>query len=573
MVRMRQLAACWIVIPILSLAWSLHAAWQAPGTGQTGVLEGAVLSAATNEPIPNAQVKAVRQGVVAGAKPQSLSATTDASGHFAITGLNPGQYRLQAEGKHFAMQHYGADQPYASGKVVMLGPGEHISSLDFRLLPCGAITGVVRDDNDKPVVGATVRALSVREANQFLSDATNRQGEYRIPDLEPGPYVVQVTYSAPGSPEERPVPVLSRERVGLDDSRPGSPSEKKPPPHDVYVPTYYPNTTDPGSAGFVTVLSGTATPDIDFQFSPVHAVTVSGQLVNEVTGKPVTSGSVSLDPRRVLPAGDNLAITLYSNTTIQVKDPAGKFEFPAVAPGSYWVNGQIWNPRTTLQGRVPIEVGDTDVSGVVVQIGPGVQLTGQVHVESGAAFNFSRLRVFLGLEDLPILGQSARPRTDGSFVLNGVAMATYRLKVSGLPPGYYVKSAQLGGADVLEPGVSLDSGTEGPLDIALGYPGGAITGVVRDDGHPVSATVYLVPDPPRPNRRDLYLAATARLDGMFTLKGIPPGDYKLIALRDPDPSLISNPELLQPYEANGESVSVDDGSSQSIQLELSSPAG
>ena len=57
-------------------------------------------------------------------------------------------------------------------------------------------------------------------------------------------------------------------------------------------------------------------------------------------------------------------------------------------------------------------------------------------------------------------------------------------------------------------------------------------------------------------------------DGTFTLLGLPPGDFKLFAFEDADPGVITDPAWLQPFEAKGQTVHVEDGRSQSVQLEL-----
>ncbi|HXJ96047.1 MAG TPA: carboxypeptidase-like regulatory domain-containing protein [Terriglobia bacterium] len=161
-----------------------------------------------------------------------------------------------------------------------------------------------------------------------------------------------------------------------------------------------------------------------------------------------------------------------------------------------------------------------------------------------------------------------RPKTDGSFEFSGAPPATYRLTVNGLPAGYYLKSARLGGVDVLDAGVSLDSTNPGLLDVVLASPGGTISGEVREGGQVAVGVVYVAPEPLRPNRPDLFFSRSTNDDGTFTFAGMPPGNYRLFAFREPDPNLLSNPALFLPYEAKSESVSVDDGASQSVQLEL-----
>jgi len=57
---------------------------------------------------------------------------------------------------------------------------------------------------------------------------------------------------------------------------------------------------------------------------------------------------------------------------MEVKDPLGRFEFRNVPSGSYWAEGQISGDDEALTGLVSVEVGDTDVEGVLVEAGDGV---------------------------------------------------------------------------------------------------------------------------------------------------------------------------------------------------------
>lgn len=341
----------------------------------------------------------------------------------------------------------------------------------------------------------------------------------------------------------------------------------------VYPCTYYPNATDPETATSVVLAPGSVLSNIDVELHPANGVRVSGRLENGASGKPASSGLVGLNPRTnssTPPVGGaaNFAAALCSNMTVEVKDPSGRFEIRNVPSGTYWAQGQIQEDDKFLTGRVPVEVADADMDGVVVTAGEGAELKGRVRVEPDAPVDFSRLRISLGLLDesaLPWL--SLQPKSDGSFELSGAPPATYRLTVKGLPAGYYLKSARLAGVDVLDAGVSLDSTNHGSLDVILASPGGTISGEVREGDRAVPAAVYVAPEPLRLNRPDLFFFKSTNDDGSFTFAGVPPGNYRLFAFREPDPNLLSNPVLFQPYEAKGESVSVDDGASQSVQLD------
>jgi len=87
----------------------------------------------------------------------------------------------------------------------------------------------------------------------------------------------------------------------------------------------------------------------------------------------------------------------------------------------------------------------------------------------------------------------------GSFTIPNVAPAHYELSVYGFPDDYYIKSAALGGKDILETGVTYTPGASGAIEIVLAGTGGQVEGVVLNvDQQPATeASVVAVPDEPR----------------------------------------------------------------------------
>ena len=518
-----------------------------PASNQTASLQGTVVNAQTGEPVRKAQVMIVSQPEASGiGNREPIIVSTDLSGHFSASGLEPGKYHLRAEANRFVPQGYGERRPGGFGKQLILGSGQNADGLTFRLEPSGAITGTVRDEDGDAVQGARVQAIPVGRNFGFHEggqERTNDLGEYRLYNLMPGQYLVQVSSES------------GRERDANS--------------HQTYVPMFYPGTAALDEAIPVSVQPGGESQGIDVDLRPVHAVRVRGRLVNLATGQ-AESGYVMLLPRDIDATTRKGAIRLLSasRSGTGVRDPQGDFEIDGVPAGSYWLYGQVQESEQRYQGRVAVEVGDTDVQGIQVPVSAGVTVTGHVRVEPDQAFDFSKIVISLNSPEGFMGGQTALAKSDGTFVLEGVPSGNYRLNVSGFPEQYYVKSARFGGGDALESGLMVDSGGATGLDIVLSSSGGSVSGTVLKDHQPAQATVVLVPDPPRRDREDLYSSKPTKQDGTFTLVGLPPGDFKLFAFEDPDPDLESDPSLLQPYETKGQSVHIEDGQSQSVQLEL-----
>jgi len=127
-------------------------------------------------------------------------------------------------------------------------------------------------------------------------------------------------------------------------------------------------------------------------------------------------------------------------------------------------------------------------AGVKVQ-----EVTGRLSVEGDAPAPSS-----FTLPLMPGLSPTIRPQIDGSFRVQ-LPPGEYRVGVpSGLPPGYSVKSIGYGGVDLLRNPLKISPGDSAELVIALAIQG------------------------PRPG---------VSVSGRVT--GIPPGQFRRIALREP----------------------------------------
>jgi hypothetical protein len=128
-------------------------------------------------------------------------------------------------------------------------------------------------------------------------------------------------------------------------------------------------------------------------------------------------------------------------------------------------------------------------------------------------------------------------RTDsGRLITRGLFPERYRIRHTGIPSGYRVKSVTVAGRDVTEEGFDLAAGPIADMIITLTKRLTEVTGVVRDaqnlpDGE---ASVLAFPT----NRR--LWTATGQLPafidlvqvsqkGNYTLKGLPPGEYFVVA--------------------------------------------
>ncbi|HEY0705534.1 MAG TPA: carboxypeptidase regulatory-like domain-containing protein [Polyangia bacterium] len=111
--------------------------------------------------------------------------TTDASGHFAFTGLAAGELAVSVMEKDAGM---------ASLENESLGEGE-AKVVNLTLQPGGSVSGTVRKDG-KPVAGVRVEGRAVNSHTQGPTDVTAADGTYRVSPLPAGPVMIMVSESA-----------------------------------------------------------------------------------------------------------------------------------------------------------------------------------------------------------------------------------------------------------------------------------------------------------------------------------------------------------------------------------------
>jgi hypothetical protein len=77
-----------------------------------------------------------------------------------------------------------------------------------------------------------------------------------------------------------------------------------------------------------------------------------------------------------------------------------------------------------------------------------------------------------------------------------------------------------------------------------------------------------VPDVARRHRRDQYRLAIGGDDGRATLRGIPPGAYKLFAWEDLEANAYLNSDFIGAYENLGTPVNITSGDNPALSARL-----
>ncbi len=504
-------------------------------------IEGKILNAQTGEPLKKAHVVLTP---AQGSAQDGYAATSDAAGHFLISDINPGSYRLAADRNGFVMAWYGAKTSSGfggmGGTTLVLSKGQKLKDLVLKMPPQGIVTGKVVDEDSEPLENVQImfmRPMYHNGKKSFIPNgaaSTDDRGEFRAHGLAPGRYYVCAVVQGRG---------MVQQPLASQGTQTG------------YAPTFYPGTFSLTQASTVGVASGAEVSGIDFRLTPVHAVRISGKVGGNTAGQQTIV---------MLTSHDN-SLMPWASMKHAMTDDKGNFVFNGITPGSY----QITAPDRQTQALV--EVGDSDVTGVQVVSVPANDLNGTLRAEAGADIKGKSMRVFLQPDGGLLASTNNGPaevKDDGTFQVKQVQPEHYRVNVFPLPDSAYVKSVRFGDTETSNGSIDLTKGAGGEIAITIAGDGGQVDGAVQNEKQePVtSASVVLVPD----QRDDAFSYKTTTVDqnGHFTIRGIKPGSYKLFAWDQVEWGQYEDPDFLKPWEDRGEAITIHQNDKTTKDLKL-----
>jgi hypothetical protein len=568
----------------------LRAQTPAPAT-----VRGILVRWGTEEPVGQATVELLATG---SGTPVAISASRD-NGEFVFPDIPTGTYRLLAFADGFAPAEYGQLRQNGSGNPVTVVTGER-NNIRIGIVPGGILTGRVTNQNGQPMVYTTIEILkpTYDATGQItptvaLTVTTNDLGEYRAFWLAPGPYIVRAGYSQLnsftsqgtmnplGTDTTRVTPLIfqntrPRARTAPEVVRPES----------IITPvlsTYYGGAADAKNAQIVDLRGGAETSGIDIRVAPLQfsrRVRVNGTVVGP-TGQPNQDNyglSISTWPEgQATPLASVDVITTRVPATAPNSLPGamryvmdnGRFE--GAASGGFY---QIRATQGPLSGRVVFEAGNHDVN-VTIPLHPPSSVSGRLQIEGGnnTAIDLTKLQV--GIRTPPSSVFSNPVAADGQFRIDGVIDGDYEFSLSlpaPVPAGLenaYVKSIHVNNSDALNNPIRIDgTQTVTGMVVVVGLAGGGVEGrVVTGPERAVDrATVVLLPQGPPPFRADRYRTMTTDKSGQFQFRGVPPGEYRLLAWEDVDPGAWFNPAFLAVYERYAAGVTLTEGTSPKMDV-------
>ena len=377
---------------------------------------------------------------------------------------------------------------------------------------------------------------------------TDDLGRYRLSSLPPGQYIVSPSV---GDTQSTDLPGYAR--------------------------AYYPGTTNPGQAQFVSIGLGQDQVGIDCVLSRTRTARISGTVVNaagqgEIVGSLTLSASFGSTSVTDVPVGARI----YGN---------GQFEFANIPSGQYLIRADRGRSNGWTEGEfgtLPVAVDGTDLAGLSLQTSTGSSIHGHVTFDTRDPSAHPQPRsleispVPADVDLAPRAYASADIHADWTFDVRGVN-GPRRFQLVRSPAEWTLEDVRVNGVSVIDRPLPFGRREQSlpDVEIVVSDRVSELTGTVTADGGtpvPGASVVAFSIDHDRWYMASRFLRiATAGERGVFSIKGLPFGSYYVVALdRLPDEgdSAWQDPSFLAGLVRTANTVTMRDGQSQALDLRV-----
>jgi hypothetical protein len=372
---------------------------------------------------------------------------------------------------------------------------------------------------------------------------TNDIGEFRLFAIPPGQYYLSATMRPMGMP-------------GDSDDRSG------------YAPTYFPGTTNVAEAQKVTVALGQIISDLNMVLLPTRVSRITGTAVDS-QGRAFT-GMIMAVPRDTM--------MMMFGPPAQTK-PDGSFVLSGLTPGRYMLQARAMGPMVGdgEAAYLEITVNGEDIAGVRLVTTKPSTASGRVLVDPAAAAALQPASLTLSLQsvepDMLMFGlMPGRVADDLTFQLKA-APGRARITLMGQTAGWTIRTVRYRGVDVTDSGIEFRPNEDvADVEVEITNRVSSLTGLVtntRGETLKDYSVIVFPADREKWTVNSRYLRnARPDQDGRYKMSGLPPGEYRIIALDYVDQNDWNTPEFLENVRARSTAVSLQEGESKSVDLRI-----
>jgi hypothetical protein len=549
-----------------------------PTPPANSTVRGRVFYADTGRAIKRAPIMLMDENTENGPG-SSPSAITDSEGYFQMKNVRAGTYYalVNAPGvvSPLAFFDFSAadnrnsekaafEKAFAGFEKIFV---DGITSIDIQVSAQrgGAIGGRITYDDGDAAIGVRVEILrkiddrftavipnlsamfSMRMSGVFQTDD---RGVYRFAGLPAGEYIVKVTESASHSE------LSQRTYYDPFDGILNNAS---------FLTLYYPDVFDSKSAQLINVAAGQEISEIN--------LTIPSRNLYKLEGKVVAAKDKSTVKARItINRESDDTFSMFSNASKReqaaMTDEDGNWKFKELPKGTYKIvvepvesenayqnylgnysyantnaaNADNAPPKPKLAKKaLEMTIEDKDLSEIIVELGYGATISGTATVErsqempkvlSIQAINESdKLNVSDTISNYYSEYTPRPANVERDFKLENVTAGKNRFFVNTTEEDFYVKSATMGGVDLLAGTFEVKEGEFlRNVQIVLSKDVGILKGAVSDDAkEPVKgASFTLVPvDSARRRNSGFYRTVRSDKEGKFETK-LAPGEYAIV---------------------------------------------
>ena len=555
----------------------------------SGRITGQVVAADNGRPVKRARVF-----VAAAELPGGRGVLTDDQGVFDIIELPAGRYTLTVSKSGFVALSYGQRRPLQAGTPLQLGDGQQLKGIQFQLPRGSVIGGRVLDEDGEAMPGVIVRVMRYQylQGERRLTPAgggqTDDKGQYRVWGLMPGDYYVNAVarggpmggvpfgaFGGPGGPGGGG-PGGGRGGFGGFAGRggrggPGAGPAGNDQESINYAPTYYPGVPSVNEAKPIAVGLSQEVLDINFNMQLVRVARIDGHVLNP-DGTPVTSGNINLTIDVVGGRGNQIGMNYGGRIQWD-----GAFTINNVPPGRYLLRARGDDSETPQFASQSLSVNGQDLTDFTVILAAGATISGTVAFAGapGTTPDLSQFRIIAPAVDQSDVGPqpNARVGKDGGFELGGVPAGSHLIRSAGNARGFILKSVTINGRDVTDTPMPVRSGESvANLTVTFTDQQNEINGsVANEQGTPVPDYTILAFSTDsslwRPLSRQIM---TARPDqtGKYRLRGLPPGEYYLVAVDPAEQGEWFDPTYLDEHRVGATRVTLSDGDTKTQDFKI-----